>query len=210
MPKLKQVLKNLVSDKDERAEKCFDVVVKENGIELCDANTGVEVNSPTVITGIEMYDGGSLLEYCLNAFKEKGLIECNNPVKVHEVYNSGEIQCINGIIDKVQVRPSILDSGKETSIGKSINQYGKEIPGCKIIIRDFNPKEGDQIDLFKLYGKAFNNVNIFDITMNEQPSKAFHIAGDSAECTVALYGYSGDLTQDMFVLPQHIEGHTEL
>ncbi|MBA8667402.1 hypothetical protein H1Q59_05800 [Holosporaceae bacterium 'Namur'] len=51
---------------------------------------------------------------------------------------------------------------------------------------------------------------MFDITMNEQPSKTFHIAGDSAECIIALYGYNGDLTQDMFILPQHIEGHTEL
>ncbi|MBA8667401.1 hypothetical protein H1Q59_05795 [Holosporaceae bacterium 'Namur'] len=58
MPKLTQIIKNLASDKDERAEKCFNVVVKENGIELCDANTGVKVDSPTVITGIERYDGG--------------------------------------------------------------------------------------------------------------------------------------------------------
>ncbi len=210
MPKLKQVFKNIVSDKGERAEDCFRVIVKDHGIELCDAN-GNKVDSPSVITGIGRYTGGSQLQYCINAFKEKGIVECNNPVNIIENYTSEEVQCTNDIIDRVRIRDTVINNDIEKiSIGKSINQSGKEIEGCKIIVKDFNPREGDKIDFLKLYDKTFNDVNIFDFTMNSLPAKALHIYGDSSECTVGFYNYNSDITQDMFIFNPQAELHTEL
>lgn len=127
MPKLSQFIKNVVQDKNERSEDCFKVAVNENNIELCNSVNGEKITSPSMLPGIDRYSnlGKSRLDYCLDALKKKGVVECGNPTKVIENYSSREVQCINGRKDIVQIRDTLLkDSQSPISIGKSFKADG--------------------------------------------------------------------------------------
>jgi hypothetical protein len=205
MPKLNQLVNNMVSDKEERAEQCFDYL-REKKIEICNLETKAIVQSVTQLRhiGIERYSEGDFYKYCITQFQNKGFIPCNEipspkvETKAMEPIFIGNIyQAKTGVADVIKV-----PNTKETttiSIGKTTKASGKET-GCKFIIQNFNKGDLDIIDLSAFKGTTYDDLYFSTITMNGLATKAIHIADVSPEHLICLYNYNEDLNQSNFQL----------
>ena len=89
MPKIKQVLKDvenaagqIVDDKEDRVENCFNILTGEKGLQLCFRDSGDKITSYAQIQGnsIERIDliNEKAAEFCLEQFKKIGIVECKD------------------------------------------------------------------------------------------------------------------------------------
>ncbi|AIF81252.1 hypothetical protein I862_03460 [endosymbiont of Acanthamoeba sp. UWC8] len=215
----KEVKANIGGDKLERAEQCLEYLNQEKGIKICNLESDREVATKSDIAGIGISSNIAFehrKDFCLEEFLKKGFVSCDlldsykviMPVlqvapasdganfkaaaessaailQVH--YDGGEIVAIPNT------------PGDDTiSIGKATKLNGKEINGCKFVVRDFF--EGKAILDFSNFPEAtFEDLFITNIKMNELATKAIHLADVSPEYLVCLYNYSGSLIEDSFI-----------
>jgi hypothetical protein len=90
-------------------------------------------------------------------------------------------------------------------VGKTIKSSGREIGGCKFIIRDFNPYDPDHMDFSTFNGKVYDDLYSSKIMMNSQPALGLHLTDVSPEFIVCLYDFDANLTSDSFIFPEHVE-----
>ncbi|AIL65361.1 hypothetical protein NOVO_04930 [Rickettsiales bacterium Ac37b] len=74
MPKFKEVIRDVTSDKEERAQDGANYL-SEKGIKLYNKDTGKELDQNNLPEGIGRYDGGDQLESYLNRLAEKGFVQ---------------------------------------------------------------------------------------------------------------------------------------
>ncbi|WP_039455669.1 hypothetical protein [Candidatus Jidaibacter acanthamoebae] len=215
----KEVKANVGDDKMERAEQCLEYLNQEKGIKICNLESGREVITKSDIAGIGISRNIAFehrKDFCLEEFLKKGFVSCDlldsykvvMPVfqetpasdgtnfkaaaessaailQVH--YDGGEIVAIPNT------------SGDDTiSIGKASKLSGKEINGCKFVVRDF-AEEKAILDFSNFPEATFEDLFITNIKMNELATKAIHLADVNPEYLVCLYNYSGSLVEDSFI-----------
>ncbi|MBA8667237.1 hypothetical protein H1Q59_04955 [Holosporaceae bacterium 'Namur'] len=212
--KVKPVMK---LDKYGRAKECFEVLKEE---ELCRSD-GTKILSYNEIsdTGIGNWKdnirSSDKYTYCIPKFQEKGITLCNNlpGFKAAPSPEATFVNDINSFKAAAESSAAILqvhyDGGEivaipntpgddNVSIGKATKLNGKEINGCKFVVRDFF--EGKAILDFSNFPDAtFEDLFITNIKMNELATKAIHLADVSPEYLVCLYNYSGSLVEDSFI-----------
>lgn len=73
-----KIIRNWAGDKDQRASDCF-LYLKKQGVELCSMDGTMLTIEQASTIGVGRIDflGDSYLEYCEEAFYDKGYVKCS-------------------------------------------------------------------------------------------------------------------------------------